>query len=130
MKTTVLLAALTLLAACTPPQGEDRAATAESASAPQSQPETPVPMSEMPQATAGAVAATAASATGVVENIDARAGKITIAHGPVDALKWPAMTMTFKAPDVDLGAIKQGDHVTFEFTSSGMDGTITTITRQ
>jgi len=38
--------------------------------------------------------------------------------------------MTFKAPDVDLSAIKQGDQVSFEFTSVGMDGTITSITRQ
>lgn len=73
---------------------------------------------------------TAASASGVIKEIDVAARTITIAHGPVDALKWPAMTMTFKAPDTDLGSIKQGDRVAFEFTSTGMNGTITRITPQ
>lgn len=74
--------------------------------------------------------ATTASATGTVQAVDASAGTVTIDHGPVDALQWPAMTMTFQAPDVDLGAIEKGDQVSFEFTSTGMDGTITSITEQ
>ncbi|MUV13385.1 hypothetical protein GN331_04100 [Lysobacter sp. HX-5-24] len=77
-----------------------------------------------------AQAAATASASGTVEAVDAAAKTITIAHGPVEALKWPAMTMTFKAPDVDLASVKQGDQVEFEFTSSGMDGTITKITHK
>lgn len=71
-----------------------------------------------------------ASATGVVEAVDPAAKTVTIAHGPVESLKWPAMTMAFKAGDVDLSSIKQGDRVSFEFTSTGMDGTITSITLQ
>jgi Cu(I)/Ag(I) efflux system protein CusF len=74
--------------------------------------------------------ATTAAASGVVEAVDVAGRAITIAHGPVDALKWPAMTMTFQALDADLGSIKPGDHVAFEFRSTGMNGTITTITRQ
>lgn len=74
--------------------------------------------------------ATTASATGTVQAVDASAGTVTIDHGPIDALQWPAMTMTFHAPDVDLGAIEKGDQVSFEFTSTGMDGTITSITEQ
>src|SRR3546814_14458105 len=73
---------------------------------------------------------TTASATGTVQSVDASAGTVTIDHGPVDALRWPAMTMTFQAPDVELGAIEKGDQVSFEFTSTGMDGTITSITEQ
>lgn len=75
-------------------------------------------------------ATSTASASGVVEAVDVAAGTITIAHGPVETLRWPAMTMTFKAPDADLASIKQGDRVVFEFTSIGMNGTITTIKRQ
>ena len=73
---------------------------------------------------------TTASATGTVQSVDASAGTVTIDHGPVDVLRWPAMTMTFQAPDVELGAIEKGDQVSFEFTSTGMDGTITSITEQ
>ena len=73
---------------------------------------------------------TTASATGTVQSVDASAGTVTIDHGPVEALQWPAMTMTFRAPDVDLAAIEKGDQVSFEFTSTGMDGTITSITEQ
>jgi Cu(I)/Ag(I) efflux system protein CusF len=70
---------------------------------------------------------TGATATGVVESVDVQAQTVTIAHDPVAALQWPAMTMTFKAPGLDLSALKPGDHVSFGFTSRGMDGTITTI---
>ena len=73
---------------------------------------------------------TTASATGTVQSVDASAGTVTIDHGPVEALQWPAMTMTFQAPNVDLTAIEKGDQVSFEFTSTGMDGTITSITEQ
>lgn len=68
-------------------------------------------------------------ASGTVEAIDPAAKTITIAHGPIDALKWPAMTMTFKAPDVDLTALENGDHVEFDLAASGMDGTVTKITK-
>jgi Cu(I)/Ag(I) efflux system protein CusF len=37
----------------------------------------------------------AVSATGVVKLIDMDAQKITIEHGPIAALNWPAMTMRF-----------------------------------
>ncbi|MBS0475245.1 MAG: copper-binding protein [Xanthomonadaceae bacterium] len=74
--------------------------------------------------------ATMASASGKVEAVDTTAGTVTIAHGPVEALKWPAMTMTFKAGDIDISGLKSGDQVDFEFTSTGMDGTLTKITRE
>jgi Cu(I)/Ag(I) efflux system protein CusF len=61
--------------------------------------------------------------------VDAAAKTITIAHGAIEALQWPAMTMTFKAPGVDLATLKKGDHVEFELTANGMEGTITKITK-
>ncbi len=69
-----------------------------------------------------------ASAIGTVESVDATAGKITIAHGPVDALKWPAMTMAFAATPEQIASVQAGQQVQFEFTLKGMGATITTIT--
>lgn len=71
-----------------------------------------------------------ASASGVVQSIDAAAKTITIEHGPVDALGWPGMTMAFQAPNTDLAAFKAGDKVDFAFDSTGMDGTIVSITKK
>lgn len=38
-------------------------------------------------------------AVGVVKKIDAKAGTVTIDHGPVKSLNWPAMAMTFHVKD-------------------------------
>jgi Cu(I)/Ag(I) efflux system periplasmic protein CusF len=67
------------------------------------------------------------SATGTIQSIDASAGKLTIAHGPVAALNWPAMTMAFKATPAQLASVRKGQHVEFEFVADGMDATITRI---
>jgi Cu(I)/Ag(I) efflux system protein CusF len=115
-----LFLVLGLLAGCSPPTGEAPTPDASEKVTTPNSADTPA---------ASSVASTA-SATGVVEAVDLAAKTVTIAHGPVAPLQWPAMTMTFKAPDADLSSLKQGDHVSFEFTSTGMDGTITTITRQ
>ncbi|WP_027867368.1 efflux RND transporter periplasmic adaptor subunit [Massilia alkalitolerans] len=41
---------------------------------------------------------------------------LTLSHGPVASLKWPAMTMDFQfAPDVLPAGVKVGDTVSFEF---------------
>ena len=52
----------------------------------------------------GAVAQTA-SGQGVVTAIDLKGGTVTLKHGPIAALKWPAMTMTFR---VDSAALLNG----------------------
>lgn len=55
-------------------------------------------------------------ATGKIDAIDAKAGTVSIAHGPVDSLKWPAMTMEFTlANSALLGALKPGATVAFTF---------------
>jgi len=112
MKALALLLAAALLAGCGPT------------------PQAPAPSATTPAAPAPAVAAKRATATGVVQSIDATAKTIAIAHGPVDALGWPGMTMTFQAPNTDLSTLRAGDKVTFEFDSTGMDGTIVAITKQ
>ena len=54
--------------------------------------------------------------------------KVTIAHGPVDSLKWPAMTMGFTVQDKALLArLKQGQKVEFGFVESGKDYVITQV---
>lgn len=52
-------------------------------------------------------------AVGQVKALDAKAGTITLHHGPIAAIGWPAMTMTFQAaPDV-LKVAKVGQTVSF-----------------
>lgn len=80
-----------------------------------------------PSAGTPAEAAKVASATGTVESIDTAAGKITLAHGPVEALGWPEMTMAFKATPEQLAAAKPGQKVRFEFQNTGAEATITRI---
>jgi Cu(I)/Ag(I) efflux system periplasmic protein CusF len=66
-------------------------------------------------------------AVGVVRAVDAAKGTITLSHEPVASIKWPAMTMAFKASKELVAGVKVGDRVNFEFTAKGMDGTITAI---
>jgi len=55
-------------------------------------------------------------AEGKVEEIDAKTGAVSISHGPVASLKWPAMTMEFKAANESLlQTLKPGAKVAFEF---------------
>ena len=86
--------------------------------------------SPAPAASTATPAAKRASASGVVQSIDATAHTVTIAHGPVEALGWPGMTMTFQAPGIDLATLKPGDKVAFEFTPTGVDGRIDLIKKQ
>lgn len=126
MKMLVPALAFVLLTACTSPSddtnepGTANTPTVENAPAPGASPVEPAP----------GAPTSAASANGTVEAIDVAARTITIAHGPVESLKWPAMTMTFAAPDADLASFKKGDRVAFEFTEHDTKATITRITRQ
>lgn len=72
-------------------------------------------------------AGTAATASGTVESVDPVAGKIVIAHGPVEALKWPAMKMGFTATPDQIDAVQAGQKVDFEFMSQGAKNTLTRI---
>lgn len=58
-----------------------------------------------------------ASASGRVQKIEPDRGSITIAHGPVPALRWPAMVMPFKASAEQMQQVAVGDEVNFEFSS-------------
>lgn len=57
---------------------------------------------------------------GTIDGIDAKAGTLSISHGPIASLKWPAMTMEFKAANAaQLAALKPGMPVRFEFVERG-----------
>lgn len=58
---------------------------------------------------------------GKVVAVDSQAGTVKLAHDPIKSLKWPKMTMDFKAHDPALlKDIKPGTQVDFELMK--MDG--------
>ena len=66
--------------------------------------------------TEGKPAAVGHQAEGTVEGIDAPAGTISLEHGPVASLKWPAMTMEFTVANASLlQGLKPGARVAVEF---------------
>ena len=68
------------------------------------------------------------TAIGTVKKADAKAGKVTLAHGPVASLNWPAMTMSFKVKDKALWKkLEDGKKVEVEFTKQGADYVVTAV---
>jgi Cu(I)/Ag(I) efflux system protein CusF len=62
-------------------------------------------------------AAAGAQGSGVVKKLDAKGRSITLQHGPIAALNWPAMTMAFKADPALLSGLKVGQQVRFTVKS-------------
>lgn len=59
-------------------------------------------------------------AQGKVEEVDAGAGTVSIAHGPVPSLGWPEMSMEFKPANAAiLKQLKPGAAIDFEFVERG-----------
>ena len=55
-------------------------------------------------------------AEGKLDAIDAKAGTVSITHGPVPSLKWPGMTMDFMLANSGLiGNLKPGAAIEFTF---------------
>jgi Cu(I)/Ag(I) efflux system protein CusF len=131
MKMTVYVSVLTtlLLAACTQqaPGGDAGTQGTATDKVPVSGAEHERMASEAKSAPTETQASKTASATGTVESLDAAAGKITIAHGPVDALGWPAMTMGFKATPEQIASVQAGQQVRFDFQVQGREAAITQI---
>jgi Cu/Ag efflux protein CusF len=68
---------------------------------------------------------------GLVKWVDAATGEIDLRHEPMPSLKWPAMTMTFKAHDAALlKGLKEGDRVEFDIVKMGGEFHLTRIVRQ
>lgn len=57
-------------------------------------------------------------------------GTITLAHGPVQALQWPAMTMTFQIPETVNPGVSIGDQVDFTFETAGGEPTVRSLARK
>jgi len=57
---------------------------------------------------------------GIIEAIDLTKGTVTLAHGPIASLAWPAMTMDFRVPNPVLmrtiQMLKPGQKIAFEIT--------------
>lgn len=65
---------------------------------------------------------------GTVKKVDTAVGKVTIAHGPIPTMKWPAMNMTFTVQDKALlGKFSQDKKVEFEFVQQGSDYVVTSV---
>lgn len=78
--------------------------------------------------TAANAAQTTYSASGTVTAI--AGDRVTIAHGPVEGLGWPAMSMTFRAAEPAMvQGISVGDRVTFQFRRSGNDYPLTALSK-
>ena len=82
----------------------------------------------VPGAPVQAQTAAAHQATGVVKSVDRAKGTVTLAHGPVKSLNWPAMTMPFTVKDKALlEKLQAGNKVEFEFVQQGKEYVITTV---
>lgn len=76
----------------------------------------------------GTKKATPANGTGTITDLNAANLKVTLDHGPMPAIKWPAMKMEFAvAPSVDLAKLKTGDKVNFTLSGSGGTYTVQSI---
>ena len=65
---------------------------------------------------------------GTVKKVDSAGGKVTIAHGPIKTMNWPAMNMTFTVKDKKgLEKLEPEKKVEFQFIQQGSDYVITSI---
>ncbi|MBX9745507.1 MAG: copper-binding protein [Hyphomonadaceae bacterium] len=111
-----LIAPIALLAAaCSPPAPQEPAETDAGGNV-----EAPAPEA------AGAI-----TGAGTVTQVDAAAGTITINHGAIAAISWPAMSMQFTAENpAILQGIAVGDTVSFELKSATETSVVTSVQKQ
>lgn len=86
-----------------------------------------IPMAEGMAMNGGGDMAQPVEAEGTITAIDNEAGTITIDHGPVPAVDWPAMTMGFTADPGLRERVQVGDQVNFQFRQTASGGEITSI---
>ena len=81
------------------------------------------PMKDM--ATPGQMAGKTHHAVGIVKKVDMGRSRVTIAHGAVASLHWPAMTMSFAVKDKKLfDVLAEGKKVEFDFIQEDGASTI------
>lgn len=67
-------------------------------------------------------------ATGTVQKFDPKSGLVTLAHGPVKSMNWPAMTMGFQVQDTMLfDKLSVGRKVDFEFVQGTKGYVVTAV---
>lgn len=71
-----------------------------------------------------------AHGTGVIKAIDAATGTVTLEHGPVTELQWPAMTMGFSGTPTMMKKLSVGDKVDFAFSWNGKVGRLAMIAKR
>jgi Cu/Ag efflux protein CusF len=92
---------------------------------------TPGVMPNMPMPSQTGDASQGATYTTMGQVASVAADSVPINHEPVPALGWPAMTMTFKAPDTAmLSGLTTGAPVQFTFRQQGSDNVLTEIARR
>ena len=68
------------------------------------------------------------SAAGEVTAIEGE--QVTISHGPVESLGWPAMTMTFRAGSPEMvGQVSVGDRVAISFRQDDRGYVLTSLSK-
>ena len=68
------------------------------------------------------------SANATVKKVDDKASTVTLAHGPVATLNWPAMTMSFKVKDKALlKNLSVDKRVAVQFVKEGEDYVVTSM---
>jgi|SRR6185503_5096140 len=84
--------------------------------------------SNAPQPPAAGQPAAENRGMGVVQSVDAANGSLTIAHEPIAALGWPAMTMSFKVDKPALlEGVEAGEHIEFTLRGRDMSAVVTSI---
>jgi Cu(I)/Ag(I) efflux system protein CusF len=79
----------------------------------------------------GARAAKTGKGVGRITAIDFKANTLTIKHGPIPAVNWPAMTMTFTAnPPLLLKGLKVGQKIGFDMKTQGMAAEVISVRAQ
>lgn len=105
MKTIAILTSVTLLAMAGQPAGAG----------------TPMPSMAMK------AAVKTGSGIGTVTAVDQRSGTVTIAHGPIPGVGWPAMTMTFKAAPPVLTGLSAGKKIGFDVAVTDASAIVTKV---
>ncbi|HWA01479.1 MAG TPA: copper-binding protein [Caulobacterales bacterium] len=116
MHRSTLALALLAVAACDPQPAATHPSTSSS-------------VADMPMASATAAGPIVGS--GAVTAINTAAHVITISHGPISAIGWPAMTMTFTPEHPALlSGISVGDRVSFQLKSEQEPAIIVAISKE
>lgn len=89
------------------------------------------PTPETPRTGAPASAQSGAGSYAAAGKVMGIAGdQVSISHGPVEELGWPAMTMSFRATDPQmLVGLSAGDQIRFEFRKDAGDYALTSVAR-